>query len=223
MSIDYKYSHLNPAAERERPDKQLYKQDGVILSVIAAQRMFTHSFTTLPVLSICLIGLDFQWFSPLCCGSSLPLFHGALPLLAIAAFLCVAISLSYVIGFRWFSDMVHHLKLSARLFERTVSIWSTTAPSKYSPHISGKAKATNRCTEIVTPFPPLYKETRTYPVFGFGLGGTLIPPCTIFNPPFGCLTSLSSERTLPRFDISYSPSYPLIDFQISIPKLFLQR
>lgn len=185
-------------------------------SVNAAERMFAHLRTMLPPLSTWLTGLDFQWFSPLRFGRSFPLFHGSRPLLASAAFLWLSFSLSKVIGFRWFSDMVHHLKFSARLLWRTVSRWSTTAPSKCLPHISGKANATKRWTDVVHTSPSLYKPTSMYPVLGCGFRRTLIFPRTSLIPPFEWLTNLSRERILPRFDISYSPSYPFIGLQISI-------
>lgn len=185
-------------------------------SVNAAVRMFAHLRTMLPPLSTWLTGLDFQWFSPLRFGRCFPLFHGSRPLLASAAFLWLSFSLSKVRGLRWFSDTVHHLKLSAQLLWRTVSRWSTTAPSKCLPQISGKAKATRRWTDVVNPFPSLYSETKMYPVFLFGRGKRFMLPLHNFNPPFECLTYLSNERIFPRLDTSYKPSYPLIGLQISI-------
>lgn len=216
MSVAYSYSHRYPAAERERPVRQLYRQDGVMPSDNAAVRMFIQFLTILPALSICFIGLECQWFSPLFCGISFPLFQAGVPALAAFAFWMFFFSRSNVMGLRWFSEMVHQRRFSALLLCRIVSIWSTTAPSKYSPQISGNAKATSRCTAIVTPFPSLYNEAKMYPVFLCGLGSTFICPSTKRLPPFGWFTYLLNERILPRFETSYKPSYPFIGLQISI-------
>ena len=214
MSVSY--FHIKPRDEFERPVKQLYMSDERTPKYFAASCVFTHLLMMFPFLSICKMGFECQCLSPVLFGSNTPLFHAGLPFLAAIDFWMLAFSLSYVIGLRWFSDIVHHRRLSALLFARFVSKWSTTAPSKYSPQISGKAKATKRCTLVVHPFPFLYNETRIYPVFLFGGGSTLMPPRTFFNPPFECLTNLSSERILPRLDTSYNSSYPLIGLQISI-------
>lgn len=212
------YFHIKPRDEFDRPVRQLYISEERTPKCFAASWVFVHLLIILPSLSICKIGFERQWFSPVIFGSSTPLFHAGIPFFASQAFCMFIFSLSYVIGFRWFSDMVHHLKFSARLLWRIVSRWSTTAPSKCLPHISGKANATKRWTYVVQTSPSLYKPTMMYPVLGCGFRGTLIFPRTSLIPPFGWLTNLSRDRILPRFDISYSPSYPFIALQISIYK-----
>ena len=216
ISTDYIYSQIKPPAVLERPVKQLYIDELNIPKCWAAILVFAHTDTRFLFLSSCLIFLECQWFSPVRLGNSIPLFQAGFPFLAATAFCILAFSLSYVIGLRWFSETVHHLRLFAQLLLRTVSIWSTVAPSKYSPHISGKAKATSLCTENEWLLPSLYKDVKTYPVLKFGGGNCLILPLINLSPPFECFTYLSKERILPRLETSYKSSKPLIPLHISI-------
>ena len=124
-----------------------------------------------------------------------------------------------------FSDSVTHSKLLGLLSVKSPLMWFTVMPFSGAPC---HAAATALDTRCVCSMPSFQRDTRSsfFRLYLSRFGLMIRVSQTLFSYRAFDVIFPGAERTLPRSDASYSPSYPGIGFHCSIfsvPRLLLRE